>query len=76
MMEHYKNIHGDSDVHAYELADDAITVQFSDGGTYVYTYASAGREAVEAMKKRAVRGEGLATYINTHVRESYARKLA
>jgi hypothetical protein len=75
-MESYKNINGDSGVMAYEIADKSITVQFKDGGTYVYTYASPGIYEVEEMKKLARNGAGLATYININVRKAYTRKIA
>ena len=75
-MQRYRNLSGDSGVTAYAIADTAITVRFRDGGTYVYNYHNPGVEAVEAMKSCARHGAGLATYINTHVRAAYARKLA
>ena len=74
-MQRYKNLQGDSGVIAYEVADTAITVRFRDGGTYMYNYNQPGAQAVEAMKRYARSGAGLATYINTHVRSNYARKL-
>lgn len=73
--ERYKNKAGDSGVLAYEIAPDTITVQFADKESYVYTYASTGRQAVEKMKQLARQGKGLATYINKYVRGKYARKL-
>lgn len=74
-MKPYKNLHGDSGVAAYEAGDTSIAIRFCDGGTYLYTYASTGKRAVETMKRRARQGGGLATYINRHVRGAYARKL-
>lgn len=40
-MERYKNLGRDSGVSAYEIGDDSITVQFSTGEVYLYTYRSA-----------------------------------
>jgi hypothetical protein len=74
-MERYKNISGDSGVVAYEIFDQSIKIQFKDGGIYVYSYAIPGRHAVEAMKKLAVIGAGLATYINRNVRKAYAYRI-
>lgn len=74
-MERYKNINGDSGVVAYEIFDHSIKVQFQDGGIYVYSYALPGEHAVEAMKKLAVIGAGLATYINKNVRKTYAYRI-
>ena len=75
-METYKNLGGDSNVRAYEINDDSITVQFNDGGTYLYNYDSAGREMIEKMKILAVAGKGLNTFINLYAREVYSAKLA
>ena len=52
-----------------------ITVRFSDGTDYRYTYASAGREQVEQMKRFARAGRGLSSFIAQHVREGYAGKV-
>ncbi|MCX6828349.1 MAG: hypothetical protein NT002_03600 [candidate division Zixibacteria bacterium] len=74
-MERYKDIGGDSGVAAYEIGSDSITVQFKDGAVYLYTYASAGSDAIETMKGLAVSGDGLNSYINRNVRKKYAAKL-
>jgi hypothetical protein len=76
MMKRYKNLNGDSGVTAYEISPKSICVRFDDGGTYLYSYRNPGADAVEAMKKLAARGRGLATYINIHVRKAYDRKIA
>jgi hypothetical protein len=73
-MERYKNIDGDSGVAGYESGADFIRVQFSDGAVYLYTYASAGSQAIEQMKAQAAAGRGLNAFINTTVKKSYASK--
>ena len=73
-MERYLNLGGNSGVEAYEIGEDYIRVQFSDGSVYLYTYASAGREHIERMKELARRGQGLNGYINRYVRKAYERK--
>ena len=73
-MESYRNLGGDSGVEAYEIGQDFIKVQFSDGSVYMYTYASAGAGNIEQMKQLAVNGQGLNSFINTTVRYRYARK--
>lgn len=75
-LERYKNLGGDSPILAYGITDTSITIQYSDGGIYLYTYANPGKREVETMKKLAIRGDGLSTYINTNVRKSYERKIA
>jgi hypothetical protein len=51
-----------SGVTAYRIGADHIVVEF-EGATYRYSYASCGKEAVEAMKLRAIASRGLSTYI-------------
>jgi len=73
-MERYANRGGESGIEGYEIGNDFIKVKFSDGSTYLYTYASAGAQNVEQMKKLAQDGEGLNAFINKNVRKAYARK--
>jgi hypothetical protein len=70
----YGNKNGHSGVVAYEIGEDSITVKFSGGDTYLYSYASAGKKRVETMKKLARSGEGLSTFISQEVRERFERK--
>ncbi len=74
-MEIYKNLGGDSGVTAYEIGIEFIKVQFHDGSIYLYTYLSTGREDIEQMKKLAIAGEGLNSYIGKVVKKRYASKL-
>lgn len=70
----YKNLGGDSGVAAFEIAETSIEVQFKDGATYLYNYQSTGRDDVEHMKKLAVGGVGLNSFIGKHVRKRFASK--
>jgi len=74
-MERYRNAGGDSGIYAYEIGNDFIKVLFKDRKTYLYTYSSAGSHHIEQMKTRAIRGNGLNSYINTNVKNKYASKL-
>jgi hypothetical protein len=74
-MKRYKNLNGNSGVVAYKAGATSITVQFEDGAVYLYTYASAGRIAIERMKVLAATGKGLSTYIARYVRNAYAARL-
>ena len=76
MMQPYKNVGGNSGVRAYEIGADSITVQFTEGATYLYTYGSAGSDAIERMKTLAAAGSGLNSYISRTVKKGYARKLS
>lgn len=73
-MVRYANRGGQSGVYAYKIGPDDIHVQFKDGKTYAYTYASAGSLRVEQMKILAMAGSGLHGYINSHVKYNYAYK--
>lgn len=74
-MQRYANLGGDSNVVAYEIGSDSITVQFGDGSLYLYNYQATGQANVEHMKKLATDGVGLNSFIGTHVRKKYARKM-
>ncbi|WNJ80709.1 hypothetical protein RJE46_05570 [Cedecea neteri] len=73
-MEIYKDINNDSGVRGYELGNTFIKVWF-DGTArdYTYSYASAGADNVEKMKKLAVSGDGLNAFINHFVKFKYER---
>ena len=58
----------------YEIGQDFIRVQFSDGSIYLYTYESAGPANIEEMKQLAELGHGLNSFINKNVRNLYAVK--
>ena len=66
---------GVSNVVAYDVGDDSITVQFDDRSRYLYTYESAGAANIEEMKNLARRGEGLNEFIKKNVSTRYALKL-
>ena len=73
-MKRYANISGNSGVIAYELHPDSIIVRFQDDTTYEYTSQSAGAIRLASMKRLAIAGRGLSTFISQHVRTGYARK--
>jgi hypothetical protein len=73
-MKHYKNLGGNSGVEGYEAGMDSITVQFKDGASYLYTYASAGASNIETMKQLADGGVGLNSFITRNVRNAYQAK--
>ncbi|HYG32219.1 MAG TPA: hypothetical protein VD810_04440 [Methylophilaceae bacterium] len=74
-LHHYKNRHRDSGVTAYEIGDDYIKVEFAGGPLYMYTHEIPGAGHVERMKKLALQGQGLSTYISRNIRENYAERL-
>jgi hypothetical protein len=74
-MERYKNLGGHSSVHAFELGQDSITVEFNDGATYLYNQASAGTTHIDQMKSLALAGYGLNSYIIQSVLRAHAARL-
>lgn len=75
-MQPYKDLSGDSGIAAYEIGPESICIRFMDGGTYLYDASAPGRAHVARMQQLAQAGDGLNTYINQHVRDNYADRLA
>lgn len=75
-MQPYRDSGGDSGIAAYTLGKEFIVIRFTRGGTYRYDATAPGAKHVRAMQRLARAGQGLNTYINQHVRENYAAKLA
>ena len=71
----YGNHSGNSPIRSYAASASSIRIWFEDGGIYEYDDSRPGHEHVQAMMRLAEQGNGLATYINRHVRKNYARKL-
>ncbi len=72
-MQLYKNLGGNSNVRAFFIGEDYIDVQFNGGSIYRYSYRSAGKDKVEQMKKLAVQGCGLNSYIMRNARKDYEK---
>lgn len=73
-MQTYKNLGGNSGVKEYSIGEDYIDVKFN--GTkppYGYSYESAGSEKVEEMKKLAVQGKGLNSFIMWKAKDDYVK---
>lgn len=73
-MKRYLNLSGDSGVTDYEIGEDFIRVRFKGPHQYMYSYSAPGHAEVETMKKLALEGRGLATFISQFVRERYAKR--
>jgi hypothetical protein len=74
-MDRYRNLSGASGVVCYDIAGDAITVEFQDGSAYLYNAMKPGLRVVQQMQQLARAGRGLNSFINTRVKTNYARKL-
>ena len=63
-------------IHQYESGDDYIIVRWHNASyDYKFTYDSAGKIAVEVMKKMAETKRGLSVYITTQVKDRFAEKI-
>jgi hypothetical protein len=74
MSEKYKNRGGNSGIDLYELRRGAIAVTFNDGSEYLYTRAATGKSQVAYMRRLAIQGEGLNSYINRRIGTGYESK--
>jgi hypothetical protein len=73
-MEMYNDIGSDSGVVSFKSAADSISIQFKKSDQiYKYTYASAGAKNIEAMKLRAISGDGLNSYILRNVQNKFVK---
>jgi len=70
-MEDYLNLGGGSGISRYELNKTSISVEFSSGKIYSYSYNIAGEIHVENMKQLAQNGKGLNSYIMKNVKDKY-----
>lgn len=73
-MQIYKNLGGNSNVSAFELGDNYIDVQFNGEAIYRYSYMSAGVLKVDEMKRLALQGYGLNSYIMCNARTDHEFK--
>jgi hypothetical protein len=65
-VQRYQNLSGNSGVVEFKNQPDFIIVRFDGGDLYVYMSEKLGRRHVEEMKRLAVAGKGLSTYITQH----------
>lgn len=66
-MHRYKNKSGNSGIALYEIGTDFIKVKFTTSpNIYLYSAADIARHHIEKMKKLAVEGKELGTYISQH----------
>jgi hypothetical protein len=62
----YQNLSGNSGIVEFKNQPDFIIVRFDGGDLYVYMSEKVSRRHVEEMKRLAVAGKGLSTYITQH----------
>jgi len=71
-MKRYANLHRDSGVEKYLIAPTSIKFKFNNNTKiYVYNYTKPGKNHVQQMKKLALTGRGLATYVSQNIKKNY-----
>ena len=60
-----------SGVKAFEIGKGFIIVKFESDKIYLYNYLKPGKTHVEEMKKKAMSGNKLATYISKNIQKKY-----
>jgi hypothetical protein len=73
-MQRYADHSRHSGIAAFELGEDYLDVRFTSGEVLHYTTRRPGARDVQHMKELALRGEGLAAYINRHIGVRYESK--
>ena len=74
-MHKYGDGKHDSGVIAYLFVKNGIILKFkSKAEYYLYNYKKPGSEHLENMKKLAIQGSDLSTYVNQWVRDNYYKK--
>lgn len=73
-MEPYRGQARRGGVVAYEIAPDAIDIEFTSGWIYRFSYEKPGQLRVERMKELAQSGRGLSTFINKHVKNRFEKR--
>lgn len=73
-MQKYRDIDNDSGVDSFHIEPTLIKVWFKKSRqAYTYTYQSAGQFHVEEMKKLALAGNGLNSYIQRYTKNLYEK---
>lgn len=72
----YKSQNPDAGVSNFEILPDGVILEFTDGECrYLYNAEKPGLVHVNEMKRLALAGDGLTTYVNQQVGDNYAARL-
>ncbi len=66
-MERYINFGGDPAVSAFDILNDAIRIELSNGDIFLYSSRGAGKYNIEQMKSIAINGGELNHFIHNNV---------
>ena len=73
-MERYKNLSGKSKITSYSIDENSITILFDNESFYLYSIMKVGLANMNQMKKLALQGLGLNSFINKNVSKLYDKK--
>ena len=72
----YQSVNPEAGVRNFEILPDAIILEFEDlKFRYLYNAQRPGLVHVNEMKRLALAGDGLTTYVNKYVGSDFAAKL-
>lgn len=74
-MQPYRNLSGKSGLEAFEIGNDFVKLRFRDNPRiYVYSSHNIAPEKIEQMKRLALSGRGLASFVsrNDDVRDGFS----
>ena len=71
----YKNLNGNSNVKCYNISENYIDIEFYNTPlVYRYSNIVPGRQVLNELKRLAIQGYGLNSYINRYVNKNYGRR--
>lgn len=74
MMTPYANLNRKSEIVAYEIGYNAITIRYRNDWCYLYSEKTIGKEKLAELIRLAESGQGLSSYISLMVAKNYAGK--
>lgn len=72
----YKNLNGNSNVKCYNISENYIDIEFYNTPlVYRYSNVVPGSQFLNELKRLAIQGYGLNSYINKYVKKNYERRI-
>lgn len=72
----YKNLNGNSNVKCYNISENYIDIEFYNTPlVYRYSNVVPGRKVLNELKRLAIQGYGLNSFINRYVKKNYERRI-
>lgn len=72
----YKNLNGNSNVKCYNISENYIDIEFYNTPlVYRYSNGVPGRQVLNELKRLAIQGYGLNSYINRYVKKNYEKRI-